>query len=155
MIVRQGASARLVCSTDAEPTAASAPGHGTEQLFTVLDALARAEATERRSLSERVFDLIGSPPAGTTLVVLTADVDEGLPEALAAYTSAGIQVLVIYADPRSFQREMRHPLRETQYDWYHALTAVRAQVVLLHRDAERRLRPEVVDAGRYSEQSVV
>jgi uncharacterized protein (DUF58 family) len=155
MTVRQGASVRLV-GGPGDPTAASVPGHGTEQLFAVLDALARAQATEKTPLSERLFEMVGILQPGTTLVILTADLDERLPEAVAAYTSAGIQVLVVYADPRSFRTELRHPLRETQYDWYHGLGGVSAQVVLLHHNPERRLRPEVVtDAGRHSEQSVV
>lgn len=150
IVIRQGASARLVTGT--EPTAASVAGHGAEQLFAVLDALARVKASEKSKLSSRLFSLVGGLQPGTTLAILTADLDEGLVEVIAVYASAGIQVLVLYADPRSFRAELRHPLRESQHGWFHSLTAIGAQVVLLHRDPNRQLRPEVVsDAGRYSE----
>jgi uncharacterized protein (DUF58 family) len=153
MIIRQGASVRLFAGD--EPTAAAAAGHGTEQLYTVLDTLARVEARERESFSKRIISTVGMLQPGTTLILLTADMDEDLPEVVAAYTSAGIQVLVVYADPRSFNVAVRHPLRESQHAWYHSLAAVRAEVALLHRDQMRQLRPEVVtDAGRSTEQPV-
>lgn len=154
LTIRQGASVRLVAGD--EPTAAAHAGYGTDQLYAVLDALARVDATADRKISDRLFGLVGMLPAGTTLVILTGDLDHSLPDAVAAYTTAGIHAVVIYADPRSFRTELRHPSREAQHAWYHALAAMRAEVVLLHCDPERQLKPEVVtDAGRHTEQTRV
>jgi uncharacterized protein (DUF58 family) len=154
LTIRQGASVRLVAGE--EPNAASTAGHGSEQLFAVLDALARVEPTDREPISKTLSERVGGLHSGTTLVILTCDVDEALPESIAAYVATGVQVLVIYSDPRSFRADVRYPLRETQYAWYRSLAGSRAQVVLLHRDEGRQLKPEVVtDAGRHTEQSMV
>jgi len=150
LTIRQGASVRLIAGEDLN--AASAAGHGTEHLYAVLDALARVEPRDKEKVSKLLLPRVGGLAPGTTLVVLTCDLDPELPDTISSYVAAGVQVLVIYSDPRSFKSELRVPLRETQHSWYRALAAGKAQVVLLHRDPERQLKPEVVtDAGRYSE----
>jgi uncharacterized protein (DUF58 family) len=102
MAIREGATVRLVSgdSPDLDGTA----GRGTEHLLGVYAALARAEAVSDTPLSAGLVARVGILPAGTTLMVLTGTPDAALADALAAYSAAGLRVVVIYADGSSWGR---------------------------------------------------
>src|SRR2546423_579599 len=75
--IRQGASVRLVANDEPDPAAAA--GRGTEHLYAVLGALARAEAKQSQRLSETLVCRGGRRAPGTTLVVLTSGMESELP----------------------------------------------------------------------------
>ena len=53
-------------------------------------------------MSQTLFQRVGHVAPGTTLVALTSGIDSALPGQLAHFTTGGSQVVVVYADPTSF-----------------------------------------------------
>lgn len=140
LAIRQGASVRLVAGE--EPDAADFAGRGSEHLFLVLTSLARAEATEPEPLGTHLVERVGPIMPGTTLIILTSQLDDALPGALAHYTAAGIQTHVFFADPLSFQDSPKPAAEERQQQYVSSLMGAQASVLLMRRNHERHIQPE-------------
>ena len=123
--IRQGASVRLVTGDAITP--ASASGRGMDHLYEVLGDLARAESEEDAPMSAELMRRVGRLAAGTTLVVLTSGLDKKLPEQLSILNAQlSTQVVVVYADPRSFDpnsKATRQELHTLMEGFYSANTA--------------------------------
>ncbi|NLH98783.1 MAG: DUF58 domain-containing protein [Chthonomonadales bacterium] len=139
--VRDGACVRMVCG---EPTGMDGnPGRGTEHLLSIYGALARSEARSDRRLSSVLASRLGVLHAGTTVIILTADPDPLLGEAIASYTAAGLAVIVLYADGGSW-RSGRGTAPRRPEDFMIGLFRAGAEVLVMQRTANMRLMPEPV-----------
>jgi uncharacterized protein (DUF58 family) len=144
--IRQGASVRLVSGD--EPNVSSAYGRGSDHLYSILRDLARAEPADEEPLSATIVARVGILPAGTTLVVLNSGLDKELPGALMHYTMNGAQVVVVYADPRSFVKESRIPSREAQRALMEGFFAANAVPFVLTHQEDHSLKPEALEDVR-------
>lgn len=147
MAVRQGASARLVAG---ETVDGAEFGRGSEQLYAILGGLARAEARDPDPLSATLNARVGSLQAGATLIALTAGADTGLPGALAEYTRKGAHVVTVYADPRSFEPDVRLPTRDAQRRVLSDLAGAQTDLYLLCSRPGEALQPEPYEYGNHS-----
>ena len=105
--INQGASVRLMLpaqATEAKPilNAAAREGRGQSHLLLILDALARVEANVNAPLREWLMEQAVGVKLGTTLVVVTANTDAGLPDSFAPYLGMGVQVGVVLIDASTF-----------------------------------------------------
>jgi uncharacterized protein (DUF58 family) len=144
--VRQGAAVRLVMS-DA-PDAADFAGRGSEHLYTILGSLAKAQAVDPSLLSTRLVSRVGNLAPGTSLIVLTSTIDKELAGALAHYTSGGTQVMLLYAEPRSFLPGIRIPTAEAQQSFLESLYAAQVVPFILRRNDLRRVNLEQISDVR-------
>jgi uncharacterized protein (DUF58 family) len=149
--VRQGASVRLLVPMDAfegDPPASALmvaqAGHGQQQLFFTLDALARVQAESRQAISTLVTEAVGDLLPGTTLLVLTADADGNLSSALTRYTLTGANVNVIYVDPATYPDVPRTISAAHRQNFLNALIAAGVHVYVLKHNQQDELLPEVV-----------
>lgn len=146
--IRQGASVRLITGDAVTP--ASASGRGSDHLYEVLGDLARAEPIDDETLSSSLMRRVGRIALGTTLVVLTSGNDRKLGETLSHLTTDGAQVVVVYADPRSFEPGVRistEDLHSLMESFYGAKTAP----FVLTANANGPLRLESAQDARYFE----
>jgi uncharacterized protein (DUF58 family) len=141
--IRQGASVRLVTSDDPDP--ADFAGRGSEHLFAILASLARAEATDPNPLSSRLLERAGILLPGTSVVVLTSEADRQLAGAISHFTSSGAQVMVFYADPRSFLPGHAQPSDRALNEFYEGILSAQAIPVVLKKQEESRLIAEQID----------
>jgi uncharacterized protein (DUF58 family) len=148
--IQQGASVRLVMSDTPDP--ADFAGRGSEHLYTVLGSLARAEANDAEGFADTFVRRVGILAPGTTMIVLTAGLDRDLPGAIAHYTGAGAQVLVFYADGRTFSPGGRFPSAEAQQIFIEQISGTKAVPVLIRRNDEGLIKPEQIeDVRRFTE----
>ena len=139
--IQSGASVRLVVPDDAavaESTVASfgaagVSNRGQEHLLAVLDALARAEARSAEPVSKLVNQAVGNLLPGTTLVIITAQNDSALADAIVRYTSAQTRVGVIYVDPAAFTRNSGRASPTNTNRFFAEILAVQAHPFLMHR----------------------
>jgi len=146
--IRQGASVRLVTGDAITP--ASASGRGSDHLYEVLGDLARAEPEDDSKMSAELVQRVGSLTAGTTLVVLTSGLDKELPESLSHYTADGAQVVVVYADPRSFDPNSGISKRE-QHTLMEGFHSANTAPFVLSANPQSALRLESAQDARYFE----
>jgi uncharacterized protein (DUF58 family) len=144
--VRQGAAVRLVMGD--LPDAADFAGRGTEHLYTILGSLARAQAVDPSQLGAKLVSRVGNLYPGTSLIVLTSTIDKELAGALAHYTAGGTQVMVLYADPRSFVPGARIPTAEAQRSFLENLYAAQAVPFIVRRNEQRRVNLEEISDVR-------
>jgi uncharacterized protein (DUF58 family) len=145
--VQQGAEVRLLLPTIPQlqgyPTTLT--GRGQEHLHLLLDVLARVEAESAMRLPE-LLPQTGELAAGTRLVVLTSQTEAALPEALARYTTTGVDVSVVYLDPSTFDTGRRRaPDREP---FFAELLAVGVHPLVMGANAEQDLRIEAISHDR-------
>jgi uncharacterized protein (DUF58 family) len=140
--IRQGASVRLV--TGDTPDIADFAGRGSEHLYSVLTGLARVEAADPLPLSRRFVSRVGLLTPGTTLIVLTAALDEDLPGALAHYSATGTQIAVFYADQRTFDGRFTRPTPAAQRAFMEGLLMATAAPYIIRKSQDGLLRPEPV-----------
>ena len=145
--LRQGASVRLITGDEISP--ATAAGRGTDHMYAILGDLARAEPFEARPFSETLVSRTGIIAPGTTLVVLTSGLERGLAETLSHFTVEGCQVVVVYADPRSFEPKARISTRELHSVMESFYGANTAPFVLTRGEPGAALRLESAQDARY------
>jgi uncharacterized protein (DUF58 family) len=146
--IRQGASVRLVTGDDITP--ACAPGRGSDHLYSVLGDLARAEPVDDEPLSATLVERVGIVAPGTTLVLMTSGIDRGLAEPLSHLTADGAQVVVVYADPRSFDPSYKTGNDEL-YSFMTSLYAAKTAPFVLTANPGGPLRLESAQDARYFE----
>ena len=127
--------------------AASQPARGQEQLFLILDALARVEADVQESVSSVVLETIQNIASGTTLLIITSQPDEALAEALIHYTAMGANVAVVYVDPVTFEGGQNRIKPEVASEFLLKLQAVHTHTFVLRQNPEGFLYPEVIGNG--------
>lgn len=150
--IQQGASVRLLVPPDqwagqrhaVSLEVVATARRGQEQLFLILDALARVQAESAQPVSTLVEETVGNLPPGTTLLVLTARPDGALPGVLTRYTATGTNVVVLYIDPESFQGGHNRVSSAQSRQFYAELVAVRAQPFILRGGRQGDLYPEAV-----------
>lgn len=139
--VRMQASVELVAGHAG--AAGTSAGRGPQDLMGVLASLARVEANDTVRISQRLAAQVGTAPRGTTLVVLTADEDPALSDALALYSAIGVRMLVVWADASSFKGDQeRHG--EDASAFLSSLLGLGAEALALRRTASGRLSFEPV-----------
>ncbi len=137
--VRQGATAQLAVGGDRD---SETPGRGTDHLFAVLRGLARVEPNDKEPLSRSIAGRVGNLSAGTTLIALTSGLDTDLPDALELYTRTGVRVVVVYADPMSFDPGARLHSGEQQDKLLDRYAAMQDALYVIRRHSGGILRPE-------------
>lgn len=150
--IQRGASVRMLVPPETRNApgysgsleAVATPQRGQEQLFLVLDALARVQAIAHQSVSGLVEETVGILPPGTTLLVITARADGALPGVLARYTATGANVIVLYIDPETFPGGKGTLPAGLAQQFQAELLAVRAQPFVLRGDRQGDLYPEAV-----------
>ncbi len=98
---RQGASVRIVTGNGADVDHAwtdSGVGKGEESLLAAMDTLARLQSSGILAPSQLLSEAVGPLSRGTSLLVLTSAVDRDLPRAIARYSGAAVQSVVVYVD---------------------------------------------------------
>jgi uncharacterized protein (DUF58 family) len=149
--LRQGATVRFIAATDAYPDAqtcailadAGNEGRGQQQLYRILDALARVEAESTLPISTVVSESANSLLAGTTALVITPHADAALPMILAGLTAEGVKPVVIYVDPASFGTGTK-ALPQSHETFAAALLAGEVGVFTLQHSADGVLNPEMM-----------
>jgi uncharacterized protein (DUF58 family) len=155
--IQAGASVRLILPDDAARDergigsfgAAGLANRGQDQLLSVLDALARAEARSARPISAVVNETVGNLLPGTTLVVVTANADADLADAISRYTSAQTRVGVVYIDPSAFNGKAHRNGQAQTEQFFSQILAVHAHPFLMHRAAPDEPTPETILHGSY------
>ncbi|MEP6754830.1 MAG: DUF58 domain-containing protein [Chthonomonadales bacterium] len=134
--LRQGASVRLALG-DVEG-AAMQFGRGTDHLYNILAALARCEDKDKVSFAERIRAKAGHIPPGTTLLILTAKSDENTVQAISEYSATGTYVVVVYADPDSFE----HNSNKSMSPFVEKCAGVGTEIYVLRQNEDRAILPE-------------
>jgi uncharacterized protein (DUF58 family) len=142
--IRQGATARLAVAGERD---SEATGRGTDHLFAILRGLARIEPDDKEPLSRTISGRVGNLTAGTTLVVLTSGLDSDLPAALSMYARSGIRVVVIYADPISFDPDFKLPSRQKYEDLLDQFSVMQNALYVVRRNSGGHIRPELRKHG--------
>jgi len=153
--IQVGASVQLLVPLEARSApgysgsleAVATPRRGQEQLFLVLDALARVQAVAHQPVSGLVEETVGILSPGTTLLVMTSRADGALPGVLARYTATGANVIVLYVDPQSFSGGKAALPAGLAEQFQAELLAVRAQPFVLRRDPSGDLFTEAAVPG--------
>ncbi|HZP82705.1 MAG TPA: hypothetical protein VFB21_13780, partial [Chthonomonadaceae bacterium] len=150
---QQGASVQLLTAAEPdreEETAlslmmAAVPGRGVQQFYTILDALARVEANATRPISALIGGEEGSRLLpGTSLLVLTSQLDPQLPAVLSRYAATGANVSVVYIAPETFPGgKQRIPADERQR-FLTELSLAQVHPFILRYDPLNALLPEAV-----------
>ncbi len=143
--LQQGAEVRMVLPHSAalEGYPTSLKGRGQEHLHLLLDVLARVEADATTSLSD-VLKTVGELATGTRLVVMTAQTERGLPDALSRFTATGADVILIYLEPSSFPASGRRKAPTERERFFNELLAVHVRPLLIEANAEQELRIEAI-----------
>ena len=147
--IQRGASVRMLVppemrSYSASMEAVATARRGQEQLFLVLDALARVQSVAHQPVSGLVEETVGALTPGTTLLVMTSRADGALPGVLARYTATGANVIVLYIDPETFPGGKGAFPAGLAQQFQAELLAVRVQPFVLRGDRTGDLYPEAV-----------
>jgi uncharacterized protein (DUF58 family) len=84
------------------------PRKGRNHLMRVLETLARLQMTEGREIVDQLLFCLPKLPWGTTLVVITGNVDEALFESLFQARRSGLNVLLVVCGQHPEIKETRH-----------------------------------------------
>lgn len=77
-------------------------GGGQDQLFRLLEALARVNAESPQNITSLTAEVTSRVSIGTVLIVVTANADPALAEIVRRYTASGGRVIVLFVDPATF-----------------------------------------------------
>lgn len=88
-----GSLVRLACAGLVGP--AASPARGRDQLYTILDALAGAEADQEQPLSEVLSSRMDTIVHGADVICITSAVDEGLEQCAQYLRPAGVTLQLI------------------------------------------------------------
>ncbi len=142
--IQEGASVRLIASSEpalgGSRTHTETAGRGQDHLYTVLDRLARVEATSDQKVSAVVSGTVGPLLPGTSLLIVTSQADLDLPSAIIRYVSTGARVSVAFIDPESFEASRMHKASSTPF--LGELLASGANTFVIRRQPNQRIEPE-------------
>jgi uncharacterized protein (DUF58 family) len=149
--LRQGATVRFLTATDSYADAqtctvlseAGNPGRGQDQLYRILEALARVEAESAHSISAVMTDWAIDIAPGTSLLVITPQADAALPRTLAGLVADGVMATVVHVDPTSFSTGITADQPRVAA-FYEDLKANEASLFTLKRAANGELNPEMI-----------
>jgi uncharacterized protein (DUF58 family) len=155
--LQQGASVGLILPTDLEEGAthlaeaavlARQPGRGQDQLYRILDALARVEANSTQTLHTTLTQEMPHLVQGTSLLVITARANPALPPILLNLAARGSRVTVVYVDPESFGSTRVNKEQSTRF--IEELLASQVRVFGLKYRQEGELIPEAIGHGSFA-----
>ncbi len=143
----QGASVRLMLPAQATAekpllNAAASEGRGQSHLLVILDALARVEANVSAPLRQWLMEQAVSVKPGTTLVVVTANPDAGLPDAFAPYLGMGVQVGVVLIDASTFPSARSKRQTEAAQTFLATVSMLRLPTYVVRYQENGLLNPE-------------
>jgi uncharacterized protein (DUF58 family) len=153
--IRQGAAVSLIVPSDSGKRPERAligpvVGRGQAHLHGILDTLARVEARSQVRVSELLNTGVERTPPGTAILVITADSDPDLPDALLRHTAVGARTSTVYIDPATFGGPGSRAVGARDEQILAKLLAASTQVFRVRHDPNCALHPEEITHERYA-----
>jgi uncharacterized protein (DUF58 family) len=116
-------------------------GGGQDQLFRLLEALARVNADSPQNITSLTAEVTARVSTGTVLIVVTANADPALAEIVRRYTASGGRVIVLFVDPATFADKRAAKSLRSPAPFFDALMGAEALLFTLERQADGALEP--------------
>ena len=121
-------------------------GSGQDQLFRILEALARVNAESPQGITSLFGEAAARVSHGTVLIVLTANPDLALVDVVQHYTASGGKVIVMYIDAATFEGAHSEKLARSAARFYEAILGAQASLYTLQRHPDGALEPQLLTA---------
>ena len=121
-------------------------GGGQDQLFRILEALARVNADSTQSIASLFGESAARVSQGTVLLVVTSNSDLALADAVQRYTASGGKVIVLFIDPASFEGTRSEKLARNATRFSEAILGAQASLYLLQQHPDGALEPQAFAA---------
>jgi len=121
-------------------------GGGQDQLFRLLEALARVNAESPQGVTSLLSEVAAQVSQGTVLIVLTSNPDTALADVAQRYTASGGKVVVMYIDPATFQGALPERLVRNTTRFFEAILGAEASLYTLQRHPDGALEPQAYSA---------
>ncbi len=121
-------------------------GGGQDQLFRLLEALARVNAESSQGVTSLLSEVAAQVSQGTVLIVLTSNPDTALADVAQRYTASGGKVVVMYIDPATFQGALPERLVRNTTRFFEAILGAEASLYTLQRHPDGALEPQAYSA---------
>ena len=145
--LREGAGIRLLIPTfDEAPLAGAAalPGRGESHFLSIMDTLARVNATSKQSVEESISETTNHLQSGATLIVVTSQTSSKMSALLTNLSLIGrFRVVLIFVDPDSFTNSKLSLFNQDRSEFFNGLLSAEVQTYILKRNAQSDVQPEV------------
>ena len=116
-------------------------GGGQDQLFRILEALARVNAESPQGITSLFGEVAARVSQGTVLIVLTANPDLALADVVQRYTASGGRAIVMYIDPATFEGARPEKLARNAARFFEVILGAEAALYTLQRHPDGVLAP--------------
>ena len=145
--LREGAGIRLLTpALDEAPLAGAAalPGRGESHFLSIMDTLARVNATSKQSVEESISETTNHLQSGATLIVVTSQTSSKMSALLTNLSLIGrFRVVLIFVDPDSFTNSKLSLFNQDRSEFFNGLLSAEVQTYILKRNAQSDVQPEV------------